>query len=535
MVAGAVIAAIATGFTFRAIREEADAQQWVAHTLEARQQIAELLASVRGAGTGIRVFLLTHDDALLEPYRATVDTIPRRMSTLAATTADNPTQRESIEVLRRLIARRMARFDDYLHGAEPTAEWLKAGNTLMDDIQRLTASMDAEEARLLALRTAAARSHERFAEVLSSMGLACSIGLALLGWWLQRLDLRRENQHMRLLYVGSTVSNRSTASREALQGCLDEICDVMGWPAAHAHVLEGGKLISSELWHLPAGRNFGFLREAMKGVVVEPGTGLSGRVMATRRPSWFTDVSSEPPEAAHQPVRDALREAGFRGILGLPVLAGDEVPAVLEFFTESPAAPDAEMLEIMSSIGVQVGRVFERELARAQQEEQTRKIESLSVTDELTGLHNRRGFLTMAAQQLKLSRRAKESCHLFFMDMDGLKRINDELGHGAGDAALQEVARVLRGAFREPDIVARLGGDEFVAFAPCASSAAESVTERIQERLKGHIAGEDPRYPLRVSVGLTCVDPQSNVPIDDVLAAADEAMYEKKRERRREA
>src|SRR5580700_4626246 len=83
MFAGAVLATLATGFTFRAIRGEADAQQWVDHTLEARQLIAGLLASVRGAGTGIRVFLLTHDETLLEPYRVSVDVIPRQLSALS--------------------------------------------------------------------------------------------------------------------------------------------------------------------------------------------------------------------------------------------------------------------------------------------------------------------------------------------------------------------------------------------------------------------------------------------------------------------
>jgi len=499
MVAGALLAAIATGFTFRAIREQADAQQLVAHTLAAREQIAEMLASVRGADTGIRVFLLTHDDALLEPHRATVDAIPRLTSLVEAMVADNPSQREKLAVLRPLVARRMARFDDYLHGAEPTAEWLKTGNALMGEIERVMEAMDAEEARLLVLRTAQAHSRERLAEVLSSLGLAFSIGLAILGWWLQRLHQRRESQHMRLLYVGSTVSNRSTASREALQGCLDEICDVMGWPAAHAHVVEGGKMVSSELWHLPAGRNFAFLREAMKSVTVDPGAGLVGRVMVTRRASWFQDVATAPPEVGHQAARDALREASFRGVLALPVLAGDEVPAILEFFMERPVAPDPELLEIMSSIGVQVGRVFERELARALQEEQTKKIESLSVTDSLTGLLNRRGFVTMAAQQLKLSRRAKEACHLFFMDMDGLKRINDELGHAVGDSALQEVARALRGSFREPDLVARLGGGRV--------RRVRAVRER-RGRERGRARPAAPERPRRRRRSAVSAEPQ---------------------------
>src|SRR5664279_1575350 len=93
-------------------------------------------------------------------------------------------------------------------------------------------------------------------------------------------------------------------------------------------------------------------------------------------------------------------------------------------------------------------------------------IRTLSLTDELTGLLNRRGFTTLAEQQLRTSLRTRNRLWLLFADLDGLKEINDRHGHETGDRALCEVARLLRtGSFREADLVARLGGDEFAVLA----------------------------------------------------------------------
>jgi diguanylate cyclase (GGDEF)-like protein len=255
--------------------------------------------------------------------------------------------------------------------------------------------------------------------------------------------------------------------------------------------------------------------------------------MQTRAPAWLADVGSHDLEPRHQSARNAIREAGFTGVLALPVLAGNRVPAVLEFFMKQRAEPDAGLVEILGSIGVQLGRVFEREHAQATQEQQARTIEALAITDELTGLLNRRGFVMQALQQVKVCRRRNERCLLFFMDMDGLKRINDQLGHAAGDAALQDVAVVLRCSFRDADLVARLGGDEFVALAQSdQTDLATTLTERIQVNLRGRFANENPAYPLAISTGLRWVEPIETLSIEELLVEADSAMYEAKKQRR---
>ena len=113
-------------------------------------------------------------------------------------------------------------------------------------------------------------------------------------------------------------------------------------------------------------------------------------------------------------------------------------------------------------------------------------LEIMSTTDELTGLLNRRGFFTLAKQQVKLANRNGKKLLLFYMDLDGLKKINDTIGHSEGDLALVEAATVLKEIFRESDIIGRLGGDEFAVllFEPMSSSDEQAIFTRLSETLR---------------------------------------------------
>jgi len=532
MVGGALVATVAMAFTLRAIRVQAEDERWVAHTLEARQKIATLFSTVRGVGTGIRVYRMTHSVVHLDAYHAASDAIPGQVAELAALTSDNAVQRRNLTRMRALIDTRLARISESLEGPEPTVEWLETSNQLVAEISGVASQMDAEEASLLTLRRGAAETNERYAEIVSFVGLLSAVGLVILGWSLQRRDLNRETLMMRLLHLGSQVSNERQDPREAVQTCLDRMCEETGWAAAHAHVLEAKQMVSSGMWHLPTGRDFGALRRMFAELRVDPGVGLVGQVMQTRQPTWVVDLAADETPSGHGGARNEVASAGFRGLLVLPVLAGDGVPAILEFFTEKPAVPDLALLEVLTSLGAQLGRVFEREQAQIFQREQAQKIEALATTDELTGLLNRRGFVTMSKQQLRVCRRKAERSLLFFMDMDGLKKINDQLGHAAGDAAIMEIAVVLRCSFREADLVSRLGGDEFVAMAQADEDIEGTLVERIKTSLSGRFVNEDPRFPLAISIGARWVEPDGELSVEELLVEADRMMYEAKRARR---
>lgn len=153
--------------------------------------------------------------------------------------------------------------------------------------------------------------------------------------------------------------------------------------------------------------------------------------------------------------------------------------------------------------------------------------------DELTGLPNRRAFINLSEQALKLATRMERDVLMIFIDVDQLKHINDTWGHLAGDRALIDTARVLRESCREADIVARLGGDEFVALMSVDSDqTAEIICERIQARVEAHNEETERGYPLSLSVGATRSKAEGTM-LADLLAQADTALYDQKRRRPR--
>lgn len=163
-------------------------------------------------------------------------------------------------------------------------------------------------------------------------------------------------------------------------------------------------------------------------------------------------------------------------------------------------------------------------------EELGKELLNLSITDPLTGLHNRRGFISLAAQQLKLSDRNRRAVLLFFADLDGLKWINDMLGHEEGDKALVEAATVFKETFRTSDIIARLGGDEFAIIAiDAAEASAEIFKARLQSLVDARNHQEGRRYRISISVGCSYYDPENPCSLDELMARADQQMYEQKK------
>jgi len=154
------------------------------------------------------------------------------------------------------------------------------------------------------------------------------------------------------------------------------------------------------------------------------------------------------------------------------------------------------------------------------------RLHNLSLTDELTGLHNRRGFLNLAAKQLKLAERADYAVRLLFMDVDGLKHVNDTFGHQAGDAALAATAGILRHVFRGSDILARIGGDEFAVLAVnAAENSMDVIRTRLYGSLEAHNAQSGHPYVLSFSLGEVSVLPNTAQTVEELLAEADVAMY----------
>ncbi|HUL02829.1 MAG TPA: diguanylate cyclase [Gemmatimonadales bacterium] len=150
--------------------------------------------------------------------------------------------------------------------------------------------------------------------------------------------------------------------------------------------------------------------------------------------------------------------------------------------------------------------------------------------DELTGLYNRRGFTTLAAQDVRLARRGKQDLLLAFADLDDLKVINDTLGHAEGDRALRDVAGILRNTFRESDLVARIGGDEYaVLVRGCEPNAVVVLRHRLNEELISFHRRAKRRYRIAISLGFAHAAGSGVTSVENLLRRADRALYREKR------
>ncbi len=167
-----------------------------------------------------------------------------------------------------------------------------------------------------------------------------------------------------------------------------------------------------------------------------------------------------------------------------------------------------------------------RDISRYKELEQ--HLRETAITDELTGLFNRRGFLTLAEKQMGNALRADHDMFLIFADLDNMKEINDRLGHETGDLALATAASLLRSTFREADIIARLGGDEFAIFLSCKPETDSEAA--IVARLEAHIAQENRRgdlpFSVAISFGVVRLDREET--LGQVMIRADGLMYENK-------
>lgn len=162
-------------------------------------------------------------------------------------------------------------------------------------------------------------------------------------------------------------------------------------------------------------------------------------------------------------------------------------------------------------------------------------LEVLSTTDDLTGLLNRRGFFALAQQQVKLANRNNKKLLLIYMDLDGLKKINDTKGHAEGDRALVEAATILKDICRESDIIGRLGGDEFAVllFEPISPTEEQALFTRLRDTLRERNARPGRLYTLALSAGIKSYDPEHPCSLDELISRADTLMYEEKRSKYR--
>ncbi len=252
---------------------------------------------------------------------------------------------------------------------------------------------------------------------------------------------------------------------------------------------------------------------------------------------------------------EQLESAGARSlVLAVPAHAAAVVLAVSWDHDVDATTQDAykrTLSYILQLAGAALGKIesqtsLERQLCEQRQEiadtsvthaeelkqrdEVVSEMRMLSLTDVLTGLYNRRGFFLQAEQIYRLARRKRTKSAVIFADIDGLKRVNDELGHEAGDAMIRDAALVFRQSFRHADVVARLGGDEFVAYT-LDDGQPEVILARIEANLRACNLMQERPYCVSISAGVVLVDSSADQTLSHYVLLADEQMYAQKRSR----
>ena len=252
------------------------------------------------------------------------------------------------------------------------------------------------------------------------------------------------------------------------------------------------------------------------GLTISGDEGITGWVFTHGVAKIVPDVRAEPRYIG---VDDEVRSE-----LAFPLISRGRVVGVLNAESQQPDAFSEADVALMSAVGSQLASSLE-----VAQLHDTLKREASH--DPLTRLNNRRLFLERIQQAVDRAVAAGDSFSIVFLDVDGLKRINDNYGHLAGDALLREVSNALTDAVRGEDVVARYGGDEFVVLLPATGAAAAAVVaQRISDGIARHrfMAGRDLLQIPGVSLGVATF-PQDGTTAEDLLAAADATLYRQKR------
>jgi len=331
-------------------------------------------------------------------------------------------------------------------------------------------------------------------------------------------ELYDKQQRLLLLSEVVTAANEATGVEPAIASALEAVCGYCGWLLGHAWLRGAdGTLDPTGLWAGAEARLSPFCA-ATERLRLAPGIGLPGQVLVERRAVWILDFA----KASHLPRVDIAAAVGLHSTIGFPILVASDVVGVLEFFTERVLEPDAELIELMAQVGIELGRVVEREQAAERLLHQARH-------DLLTGLPNRlmiRDELRLALS--RLDRRPGGHTAVFFVDLDGFKAVNDALGHAAGDHLLRDVADRLSGIVRPHDLLGRLGGDEFVVI--CEELTAEypiaAIAQRIGDALRTPFSLDGERFQITASIGVTSALPSAEP--EELIAQADTAMYRAK-------
>lgn len=264
---------------------------------------------------------------------------------------------------------------------------------------------------------------------------------------------------------------------------------------------------------------------------------ISGWVMMNQQPVVIPNVF-EDDRIPH----DVYRQTFVKGMAMMPIRQSNPIGAIGVYWAKEYTATEEELqllqaladttsvaLENIDTMNELELRVVERTKAL---DDANAQLLEMTLTDPMTGVRNRRGFDLLASHELELSHRQQIKCTLAFVDVDGLKVVNDTLGHEAGDRLIREVAEILTQVCRESDVIGRLGGDEFAIMIASNTEQAHQITDRIRAEIRRRNFQPDRDFTTSVSIGV--VEGSASESLDSLIDKADAAMYLEKTERKQQ-
>ncbi|MFT4547603.1 MAG: PAS domain S-box-containing protein [Verrucomicrobiales bacterium] len=224
-----------------------------------------------------------------------------------------------------------------------------------------------------------------------------------------------------LLKEIAIAANEASSMDVAFREALDRICALAGWPVGHVYLPaeDGGRLEPTEIWYIEDEERFAEFRSITEATPFALGEGLPGRVLEQGGAVWIEDIPTVPNFARSE----VANSVGLRGGFGFPILVGDEIAAVMEFFTVEPRPRDDELLETLTQAGVQLGRVVER--VRASDELERRVADR---TRELTALNKSLKVELVNHEQMESALRDSEAMYHSLVEYAPLSIYRKDLG-----------------------------------------------------------------------------------------------------------
>jgi diguanylate cyclase (GGDEF)-like protein len=542
---GAVIAVLlVVGIVaYRSVLASFESAQWVEHTDEVLEHLANLRLRIENIENGYRDFALSGTDAFLERSRANASLADNEQGALRALTADNPRQQRRLSIVEDLLQRMVERGDTIERvrrtpAAEDRAALIRSGQdaSLLDAFRSAARDMEAEEQQLLRERKSAAADRYREARVALIMGSALALLIAVVsGWQVARDRTERKAAEDRLkrlnrLYAMVTgintsmvrVRDRADLFNRSCQTAVEQGEFEMAWIAV---IDPNEDRIVPVAW---AGHDEPVMT-AIQGHFASSEGRLDGKTLAARAiREKAAAVSNDVANDESLVFGKMHAQSGIRSLAVFPLMVSDNPIGVLALYTSKPEFFDAAGLQLLTELAGNVAFAIDH-LDRQE------RLDRLSNYDSLTGLANRRSFLERVAQYMLSAADAGHKIAVFVIDLERFKKLNDSLGRSAGDALLQQVAEWLAQNAENVNFVARLDADHFAVVLPKVmyeSHVARVLEKTIAAFMKHEFRVNDGVYRMAAKIGVA-VFPDDGTDADALFNNAEAALKKAKASRDR--